>query len=71
MKAISLDIETCIRQIMAARIDLALICHAGPNIRRARNELIRLLDTDAQMYLLGKESFGRILKAKKQFLKAD
>ncbi|MCG8616256.1 MAG: beta-N-acetylhexosaminidase, partial [Desulfobacterales bacterium] len=69
MKAISLDIETCIRQILDAEIDLALICHAGPNIDKARNEILRLLDTDERMYERGKASVERILRTKNRFLK--
>ncbi len=68
MKAISLQIEACIRQIMVADIDLALICHSGPNIGRARDEMVRLLDTDEDIYERGKASVKRILRAKKRFL---
>lgn len=68
MKAVSLDIEVCIRQILAAEIDLALICHSGPNIRRARDELVRLMGADEAMHELGRASMERILSAKKRFL---
>ena len=36
MKAIRHDMDTCIHRIMTAQIDMALVCHAGPNIAEAR-----------------------------------
>ena len=68
MKAIAHDIETCIRQIMRAEIDLALICHSGPGIERARDELIRQLEADEVLFEAGQRSVARILAAKKRFL---
>jgi len=68
MKAIKHDMKTCIRQIMASRIDLALICHKGPNIRVAWEEMQRLLAEDAQLFALGQESMERILRVKKRYL---
>jgi beta-N-acetylhexosaminidase len=70
MKAIQHDMKTCIRQVMAARIDLALICHAGPNIRIAWEEICQLLERDSQFFTLGKESMDRILGMKKKYLRA-
>jgi beta-N-acetylhexosaminidase len=70
MKAIKHDMKTCIRQVMAARIDLALICHAGPNIRIAWEEICHLLERDSQFFTLGKESMDRILGTKKKYLRA-
>ncbi|MCP3943850.1 MAG: glycoside hydrolase family 3 protein [Desulfobacteraceae bacterium] len=68
MKAIKHDIKTCVRQIMASRIDLVLICHKGPNIRVAWEEIIHLLTSDPQFLALGKESMDRILGVKKKYL---
>ncbi len=68
MKAISHDMETCIRQIMISEIDLALVCHSGPNVLKARDEVVRLLETDKELFVLGNESVQRILTAKKRFL---
>jgi len=70
MKAISHNIETCIRQIMTAQIDLTLICHSGPNIQKARDEIMRLLEADASLFNLGQASIRRILAAKELFLDA-
>ncbi len=68
MKAICHDVETCVRRIMVAEIDLALICHSGPNIQKARDEIIRLLETDEGVFEAGQESIKRILTAKARFL---
>ncbi|WDP93161.1 MAG: beta-N-acetylhexosaminidase [Desulfobacter sp.] len=69
MKAISHDMETCVGQVMAAEIDLMLICHAGPNILKARDEIVRRLGTDEEMFKLGETSVQRILSAKERYLK--
>ncbi|WP_244154348.1 glycoside hydrolase family 3 N-terminal domain-containing protein [Desulfospira joergensenii] len=68
MKAISHDMETCVHQILRAGIDLALICHQGPNMEIAFNEMVRLLETDEKLYSAGRESLDRIMAAKKKYL---
>ncbi|MCP4718967.1 MAG: hypothetical protein GY860_05875 [Desulfobacteraceae bacterium] len=68
MKAINHDMKTCVRQIMESRIDLVLICHKGPNIRIAWEEMMRFLASDPQLFALGKESMDRILGYKKRYL---
>jgi beta-N-acetylhexosaminidase len=68
MKAIQHDMKTCIRQVMAARIDLALICHKGPNIEIAWEEICHLLASNPQLFALGKASMDRILGVKKKYL---
>jgi beta-N-acetylhexosaminidase len=68
MKAISHDMDTCIHKIMTAQIDMALVCHAGPNIAEARNALIKYLETDRQLFESGQICVKRILSAKKMFL---
>ncbi len=68
MKAIKHDIKTCIRQVMAARIDLALICHKGPNMRISWEEICRLLESNPQLFALGKASMDRIIGVKKRYL---
>ncbi|MEH0022358.1 MAG: glycoside hydrolase family 3 N-terminal domain-containing protein [Desulfobacter sp.] len=69
MKAITHDMDTCIRQIMLSEIDLALVCHAGPNIQTARDAVVRFLETDTELFELGKVSVKRILAAKKRFIR--
>lgn len=68
MKAISSDMKTCIRQILISGIDLALICHKGPNMDIAFNEMAQHLHADESLYLLGKKSVERILRFKKKYL---
>lgn len=68
MKAIEHDMKTCVRQIMASQIDMALICHKGPNIRIAWEEITALLAGNPQLLELGKASMERILRAKKIYL---
>lgn len=68
MKAIRLDIETCIRQILKAGIDMALICHRGPNIDLAWDHIKTLLAEDEAFYRDAKISFERIMRHKQQYL---
>jgi beta-N-acetylhexosaminidase len=68
MKAISHGIKTCIRQILLADIDLALICHKGPDIRTAWEEILQLMEKDGDLAVSGKRSLARILDTKKRFL---
>lgn len=68
MKAIQKDIETCIRRILASGIDMALICHKGPNINKAFHEIRRLLQEDETLSALGKKSIDRILRVKRRYL---
>jgi beta-N-acetylhexosaminidase len=68
MKAIQKDIETCIGQILASGIDMALICHKGSNIDKAYDEIRRLLREDETLSALGKKSVERILRAKQKYI---
>ncbi len=68
MKAIEKDIEICIRQILTSGIDIALICHKGPNIDKAFHEITRLFLEDENLFLLGKKSVERILRIKQKYL---
>ncbi|WP_291461444.1 beta-N-acetylhexosaminidase [Desulfobacula sp.] len=68
MKAIEHDMNTCIRQILKSGIDMALICHKGPDIDLAYHEIIRLLNGEENLYKMGKESLERILRVKKKYL---
>ncbi|MBW2012014.1 MAG: glycoside hydrolase family 3 protein, partial [Deltaproteobacteria bacterium] len=40
------DIQTVIKQIISADIDLVLICHKGPNIERAFKEILKEMQVD-------------------------
>lgn len=67
MKAISHDMDTCIHRIMIAHIDIALVCHAGPNIAEARAAVMKYLESDEDLLEAGKASVERILAAKEKF----
>ncbi|MBC2705070.1 MAG: beta-N-acetylhexosaminidase [Desulfobacula sp.] len=68
MKAIQHDMKICIRQILKSGIDMALICHKGPDIDKASHEIIGLLNEDESLYGMGEKSVERILKIKKKYL---
>lgn len=68
MKAVKKDMRTCVARILKAGIDMALICHKGPGIEEARQEIVRLLETDKDLYRAGKISLERILRFKSRYL---
>ena len=62
------DIQTAIRRILAAEIDLILICHKGPNIEIAYNEVLQGMSDSREVKEKGIESVKRIMRAKKKYL---
>lgn len=68
MKAIKQDISTCIAQILRADIDLALICHSGPDIERAVIEIEEQTGRDERLLGMAGESLKRIIRLKKRFI---
>lgn len=68
MKAIKMDIRTCIQKILEAGIDISLICHTGPNIQKARDHILYLLKNDEALFRSGQRSLQRILSVKKKYL---
>jgi len=62
------DIQTVIHRILAAEIDLALICHKGPNIEIAYQTLLQEIRVSADMKAKGIESAKRIMKLKEKYL---
>lgn len=65
------DIKTAIKQILSAHIDIALICHKGPNIENAFEEILRGLKGSRKIKINGIESVERILKLKREYLSTD
>lgn len=59
------DIRTVIRQVVAAEIDFALICHKGPRIREGWDEMLALTRRDR---LTTQPSVQRILNLKQSYL---
>lgn len=68
MKAIKHDIQTVIRQILAADIDISLICHKGPNIEAAFREILKRIRQNDRLKAAGMASVKRILNLKRRYL---
>ncbi len=66
MKAIKMDMKTCIGRILTANIDLALICHKGPGIDIAHQEILRLMKSDEDIFTDGQGCLQRILRYKEK-----
>jgi len=62
------DIKAVIKQILSADIDIALICHKGPNIEIAYEKILKGLKDSKNIKTKGKESVRRILKTKEKYL---
>lgn len=65
------DIKTGIRQILSADIDIALICHKGPDIETAYDEISEGLKDSPEIRMKGKTSVNRILQLKQRFMSAE
>jgi beta-N-acetylhexosaminidase len=63
------DIYTVIHQILIADVDLALICHKGPNIEKAFNEIKKNIIEDDLIREKNIASLNRIMTHKNKFLK--
>jgi beta-N-acetylhexosaminidase len=64
-------IQISIQQILAANIDLALICHKGPNIEIAFEQIVKEITASAEMKARGIESAERIMRYKNQYIKTQ
>lgn len=62
------DLNTAIRQILSADIDMILICHAGPNIEHAFREILDVQRRSQTMKTLGIKSLKRIMRLKSRYL---
>jgi beta-N-acetylhexosaminidase len=62
------EIKTAIRQILLAGIDITLICHKGPNIEIAYQEILKCLKDSSQLRTQGIESIKRIMALKEEYL---
>ncbi len=63
------DINTIVRQTLEADIDIVLICHSGPNIEIAFEEIVKHATDSPQLKKKGVASAQRIMKLKKQYLR--
>ncbi|WP_231717142.1 glycoside hydrolase family 3 N-terminal domain-containing protein [Desulfosarcina ovata] len=64
------DIATAIDQVLLADVDIALICHKGPDIQTACDRIRKRLTDDARLRTLGQRSLERILTLKRDYLDA-
>ena len=63
------DIDTAIDQILIADVDIALICHKGPDIEAACEKIRKTLADDANLRQMARRSVDRILRLKSAYLK--
>ena len=61
-------IQISIQQILAADIDLALICHKSPSIEIAFEQIVKEITDSAEMKARGIESAKRILYSKSEYI---
>ena len=62
------DTQTAIGQVLAADIDLALICHKGPDIETAYAEILRQIKSAPDMKKRTIASVERIMRLKREYL---
>ena len=65
------DIDTAIEQILLSDVDIALICHKGPDIEAACRRIRQAMREDEQLRRLGRQSVRRILDLKRVYLKGS
>lgn len=63
------DIKTVLRQILSADIDIALICHKGPDIENAFDEILKSLSNSNRIKEKGSQALKRIMNLKRKYLK--
>jgi beta-N-acetylhexosaminidase len=62
------DIKTIVRQALEADIDIVMICHKGPNIEIAFEEIVKHLTDSPELNKKAIASARRIMKLKKKYL---
>lgn len=62
------DLKTVLRQILSADIDIALICHKGPDIENAFQEILKYLSNSNLIKEKGLHSLKRIMNLKRKYL---
>lgn len=61
------DIQDSIQHILDAEIDIALICHKGPDIESAFEKIYTVLQNSSHLKNLAFQSLDRIFQLKKQY----
>jgi len=62
------EIRTSVRQILSAGIDIMLICHAGPDIELAFEEILKNMLDSVSLRADAEKSVRRIIKLKEKYL---
>jgi len=62
------DIKTIIQRVTNANVDIALICHPGPNIEAARDQILQSMREDDGLYAAGLASVSRMAELKNQYI---
>jgi beta-N-acetylhexosaminidase len=62
------DFREAVSRILAAEIDIVLICHAGPDIAAAFDQIGTYIEGKEKERRMGEESVARILALKRRFL---
>ncbi len=62
------DIRAATRQVLAADVDIALVCHRSPHMEDAFEEMLRLCSESPDMANRARGSVERILKLKEKYL---
>jgi beta-N-acetylhexosaminidase len=63
------DVNTIVGRVLDADIDIVLICHKGPNIELAFEEILKHITDSPELSAKGVESGQRIMNAKKRYLR--
>lgn len=63
-------IKTVIEQLLKASVDIALICHPGPNIETALDQILKSNRDDPGLYEAGLASVRRMAELKNRYIEA-
>jgi beta-N-acetylhexosaminidase len=62
------DIQTIVRQALEAEIDIVMICHKGPNIEIAFEEMVKFFTDSPELNEKAIASVRRILRLKQKYI---
>jgi beta-N-acetylhexosaminidase len=71
MKAIKVPIDESVHRIIAADVDIALICHKGPDIEQAHRVFLSEIERSDTVREASLRSVGRVMALKRRFLGAE
>ena len=61
-------VSQVVRRVLAAQIDIALICHKGPAIKTAFKEILRITANNPAAGKANDQSLSRIMTLKAEYL---